>query len=257
MVQNLPSILDDCHPTTPWKKKTKEIMWRDNIIAPDLLVRKNSEQGSRVYLLPDGQQFLSVTSWLDSKLDKSALLAWRRRVGEREANRISAQSAEEGSRFHARVEQAFLRGKSDLEMPLLTDNVTSLYAQEMKLYSRKLSLAGTADLVCDWQNKPAILDYKRLSRRTIDNIYPAKIANNFLQLAIYGWMARELTRNIIVENLVVYYIDYKGNQMALIEDWQRTVEALLLPVLKTQEPLTEKNLKALLAGLNPQRVCRS
>ena len=50
--------------------------------------------GVRHYVMPDGVTKLkSVTSILSEKMDKTALLEWRKRVGEEEANKISTQAA--------------------------------------------------------------------------------------------------------------------------------------------------------------------
>jgi len=62
------------------------------------LERKTAPDGSRVYETPSGRAYPSVTT-VTGLLGKAAILAWRKRVGEEEANRISTQAANRGTRI--------------------------------------------------------------------------------------------------------------------------------------------------------------
>jgi hypothetical protein len=55
--------------------------------------------GVRHYQTPAGT-FKSVTTILGEKLDKSGLLAWKERVGEEEAARVSTQASRRGTAIH-------------------------------------------------------------------------------------------------------------------------------------------------------------
>ena len=48
--------------------------------------------GVRHYATPSGMKYKSVTTILGEKTDKTALMEWRKRVGEVEANKISTQA---------------------------------------------------------------------------------------------------------------------------------------------------------------------
>jgi len=51
------------------------------------LKRVTSQDGTRVYETPTGKKYPSVTT-VTGLLKKKAILEWRKRVGEEEANRI-------------------------------------------------------------------------------------------------------------------------------------------------------------------------
>ena len=58
----------------------------------------------RTYITPDGKSYPSITTVL-SILNEDIIKAWRQRVGEEEANRISGKAANRGTRVHSIVEK--------------------------------------------------------------------------------------------------------------------------------------------------------
>jgi genome maintenance exonuclease 1 len=65
--------------------------------------------GQRYYVLPDGVTKLkSVTTILGEKTDKTALLEWRKKVGDAEADRISNQATRRGTSIHTIAERYVL-----------------------------------------------------------------------------------------------------------------------------------------------------
>ena len=62
------------------------------------LTRKTTEEGRR-YFTPTGEAYPSVTTVL-SILSKAGIIAWRKRVGEDVANRISSQASRRGTAVH-------------------------------------------------------------------------------------------------------------------------------------------------------------
>ena len=60
------------------------------------LVAETTEKG-RVYKTPDGMSYPSITTML-GYFSKAAIMAWRKRVGAEEANRISRKAAGQGTR---------------------------------------------------------------------------------------------------------------------------------------------------------------
>ena len=57
----------------------------------------------RTYKTPDGNKYPSVTTVLGEE-GKAGILAWRKRVGEEEANRISFQASSRGTSVHTLAE---------------------------------------------------------------------------------------------------------------------------------------------------------
>lgn len=156
--------------------------------------------GKRHYCLPDGSKVPSVTTILDKtkpEEKKLALANWKKRVGEQQAQQITTEAANRGTRMHAYLEQYVLSG--DMK-PLPTNpyahpswfmaaeiilnglgNVDEFWGVEVPLYYSGL-YAGTTDCLGVWKGKPAIMDFKQTNK-------PKKrewIEDYFLQLCAYA-----------------------------------------------------------------------
>ena len=55
--------------------------------------------GKRYYITPTGEKYPSVTS-VTGLLNKEAIKKWRKKVGEKQANKISTQAARHGTSAH-------------------------------------------------------------------------------------------------------------------------------------------------------------
>lgn len=171
----------------------------------DKLVRVDSESG-RVYQTASGKSYPSVTSVL-GLLGKSEILAWRARVGEEEANRVSARAARRGTAIHSLCEDYLLNkevnpGPFDLDtfksiQPFL-NRINNVHCLETQLYSDYLQVAGTVDCIAEFDGKMSIIDFKTSKRvKTRDDIY-----GYFMQTAAYAVMFEERT-GIPVGRLVI------------------------------------------------------
>ena len=169
------------------------------------LIRVDSPSG-RVYQTPSGKTYPSVTSVL-GLLGKAEILAWRARVGEEEANKVSARAARRGTAIHSLCEDYLLNkevipGPFDLEtfksiVPYL-DKINNIHCLETKLYSDFLQVAGTVDCIAEYEGKLSIIDFKTSKRvKTRDDIH-----GYFMQTAAYAVMFEERT-GIPVGRLVV------------------------------------------------------
>ena len=67
-------------------------------------IKRKSVDGKRKYLTPDGNAVASVTTILDNTKDKTHLIAWRKRVGEKKAQEITTEAAGVGTRMHKYLE---------------------------------------------------------------------------------------------------------------------------------------------------------
>ena len=56
--------------------------------------------GKRRYLTPGGGKVASVTTILDATKDKTHLIAWKKRVGEKKAQEIVTEASGVGTRMH-------------------------------------------------------------------------------------------------------------------------------------------------------------
>lgn len=173
-----------------------------------LIKQINSETGRR-YSTPEGKHYPSVTTVLSVE-ENPHLVAWRKRVGEEQANKISKIATTKGSKVHEACED-YLQGKetvwglreSDARdafqafIPVL-DSVTTVHAMETRMWSDKLEVAGTVDLIAEIDGELTILDWKTASRYKRREDIP----DYFKQMASYSVMFYERT-GIAVPNMVV------------------------------------------------------
>jgi CRISPR/Cas system-associated exonuclease Cas4 (RecB family) len=179
-----------------------------------------TKKSGRKYVDPDGNAYPSVTTVL-GHLGKAAIQAWRARVGEAEANRVSRQASTRGTAVHSLLEDYVnnddsyltkefdnsakeLQHKQNIEtassvFDVLRENLTEVWGQELALFSKHLHMAGRVDCVGIWKGKPAIIDYKT-SRKTKRKEW---ITSYFLQTAAYAIMFEERTGQPITQLVIV------------------------------------------------------
>ena len=170
----------------------------ENILG-DIELNTINENGKRLYVTPDGDKYPSVTTVL-SDYKKDAIIQWRKRVGEKEANKISTKASRRGTKVHKLCED-YLNNESafqgytpdNVEMfksiqPTLNE-IEVVYAQERTLFSHHLKTAGRVDCVGKFRGKPHIIDFKTSNK-------PKKwewIDNYFMQGSAYSVMWEEMT----------------------------------------------------------------
>jgi len=169
------------------------------------LVRVDSPEG-RKYQTPSGKSYPSVTSVV-GLLGKEAIREWRARVGEEEANRVSARAARRGTTIHSLCENYLLNkevkpGLFDVETfdsikPLL-NRINNIHCLETQLFSDHLQVAGTVDCIAEFDGRVSVIDFKTSSRIKSREDIPGY----FMQTSAYAVMFEELTR-IPVDRLVV------------------------------------------------------
>jgi genome maintenance exonuclease 1 len=131
----------------------------------------DTTRSSRIYHSPGGD-FPSITTVLSKTRDNTWLHAWRKRVGEEKANEIAAASASRGTKVHKHMENHMDGKEVDLSeasesevqmfngLKLYESKITQVYGKAVALYSKSLKFAGRADLIGEWEDTPAIIDYK-------------------------------------------------------------------------------------------------
>ena len=153
--------------------------------------RTDTENG-RYYLTDSGQKLPSVTTILDKLTDKSFLVEWRNRIGDEEANKITAQSSASGTSLHKNLEN-YINGIDEIEGNAMSKmmfkmiktkglpKLTEAWGTEVELFYPEL-YAGTSDLIGVFDGEPAIIDFKNSRRAKKKD----QIENYFLQLAAYA-----------------------------------------------------------------------
>ena len=176
----------------------------------DKLVRVDSPNG-RIYQTPTGKSYPSVTSVLGI-LGKKEIMEWRARVGEEEANRVSARAARRGTAVHTLCENYLLNkevepGPFDLETfnsirPFL-DRINNIHCLETQLYSDYLQVAGTVDCIAEFDGKTSIIDFKTSKRiKTRDDIH-----GYFMQTSAYAVMFEERTGIPVGKLVIIMSVD--------------------------------------------------
>lgn len=137
------------------------------------LERVTTAEG-RKYVGDDNVPVPSVTTVLDKTSDKTALIAWRKRVGEAEANRVSKESAGLGTKVHDALEKHILgeevtfgnnmvsvmaKDMSELMIKEGFANVDEVWGTEIGLIAKGL-YAGTTDCIGVHNGEDAIIDFK-------------------------------------------------------------------------------------------------
>jgi len=170
----------------------------ENILG-DIELETINKNGKRLYVTPDGESYPSVTTVL-SDYKKQGIIDWRKRVGEKEANKISTKASRRGTKVHKLCED-YLNNEStfkdytpdNVEMfksiqPTLNE-IEVVYAQERTLFSHHLKTAGRVDCVGKFRGKTHIIDFKTSNK-------PKKwewIDNYFMQGSAYSVMWEEMT----------------------------------------------------------------
>jgi genome maintenance exonuclease 1 len=173
--------------------------------------------GQRFYSLPCGTLLKSVTTVLSEKMDKTALLEWKAKVGEAEATRISVQAARRGTAVHNIAERYILNEESYYgknEMPIniesfkpikrvLDDCVDNILGVELPLSSKALGVAGRTDLVAEYNGKTSIIDFKTSKR-----LKKAEwIESYFLQSTIYSMMFERMYSIAVPQIVIIITVD--------------------------------------------------
>ena len=198
------------------------------------LVAKTTESG-RKYFTPTGNAWPSVTTVL-SAYNKKAIMEWRKRVGEEEANRISGKASRRGTKMHSLCEDYILGKLNGIHLqklmpfdkmmfsqlrPFLDTHVDNIYCLEQALYSDKLKLAGRVDLIAEWDGELAVIDFKSSTKEKKEEY----IANYFMQCSAYAEMFEEIT-NREINKIVVAIATEEQNAQIFVKDKSNYLQQL-------------------------------
>ena len=156
--------------------------------------RQINEDGGRIYDVA-GYRLPSVTSILSRTKDQGFLKDWRKKIGDKEADRIMNLSSVRGTAMHKYLEshiqeigyedltdtgrQAKSMAEKVIEIGLAP--VDEYYGSEVTMYYPGL-YAGQTDLVCMHNGEDTIVDFKQANR-------PKRkewIEDYYLQIAAYA-----------------------------------------------------------------------
>lgn len=185
----------------------------------------------RLYETPEGKRYPSVTTVLGKMSDKTGLEAWRKRIGEEEAVRISMRAATRGTAVHDMCENYVLGANINMDMPnnnlifhqirkVLDERVDHIRATECTLFSNHLRIAGTCDLVAKFDGKLSIIDYKTSARMKRKEW----IENYFLQTSLYSYMLWEMTGIEAKDIVVIIGVDDEPQAQIFVDKPKNYIE---------------------------------
>jgi len=195
-------------------------------------LRTENIEGKRHYVTPDGNKYISITTLL-SNLSKAGIQKWRERVGAEEANRISTKASRQGTGVHSicesyiKNEDGFLDGRMPNEVEMfqsiesLLDCIDDVHCVEGALYSDELKLAGRTDLIAEFDNQLAVIDYK-----TSRKIKTWEMCHSYFMQGAFYAMAYEERTGIPINNIVIIMAVENEKPLLFRETKDRWIEPL-------------------------------
>jgi genome maintenance exonuclease 1 len=206
------------------------------LVTLDFNLKSVTTENGRTYETPTGECYPSITTVL-SAYNKKAIMEWRKRVGEEEANKISAKASGRGTKLHDACEKYLLNEMSDMKIKMMMpdvkdfffqlkkhidENVGLVYGIEQPLYSHLLGVAGRCDCIAEWDGEIAIIDYKTASKLKEED----HIQNYFMQCTAYAQMFGEIT-GMEVNRIVVAIANDEGQPQIFVRNKKDYLEPLL------------------------------
>ena len=154
----------------------------------------------------------SITTILGKTSNNTWLQAWRARVGEDEAARVSKVATDRGTLVHEYMERFWNKEdimsdltKENLDVikmvnslvKVTQENLQEVYAQEVAVWSKTLGCAGRVDKFCSWKKIRSCLDYKTAKKLKTDT------RDYKLQIAFYIEAHNELLPSLAMYNGVI------------------------------------------------------
>ena len=187
-----------------------------------------NKNGKRHYATPSGELYPSITTVL-GELNKAAISAWRKRVGETEANKISGKASRRGTRLHS-VCESYIQNKEEYlngETPHIVElfktiepffeRVDNVQGVELALYSDHFGIAGRTDCIAEFDGTLSIIDYK-----TSNKIKKKEWCEKFFaQGAFYGVAYEELTSIPVPQVVIIIAVENEQPQLFVEkrDDW--------------------------------------
>lgn len=190
--------------------------------------------GVRYYKVGDSdelQKFVSITSVI-SHFNKEKFAAWRERVGNEEADKITRKATSRGTDAHTLIEHHL----KNLDLPTVQpisehlfkiakpalNRINNIYALEGSLYSQYLGVAGTVDCIAEFDGELSIIDFK-----TSKQPKPREwIDGYFVQCCAYACMLHELT-GLSVKKFVIIMTCENG-EVEVYEEYDKAKYIRLL-----------------------------
>ena len=211
-------------------------------------IKATTTDGVRLYETPEGNKYPSITTILSVR-NKSGLMEWRKRVGEKTANYIAGKAAARGTKVHHMCEDYLNNKNIDhhqkdfLPWCLFTQlqksltKLDNIHAQEAGLYSDKYKVAGRVDCIAEYNGVLSIIDFKTSTKERNDDWNE----NYYIQCSAYAEMYEErtgteieqivilcVTEDGVVQEFVKEKYDYLDSLVETAEEWRNKNETPII-----------------------------
>ena len=187
-------------------------------------IKTTTIDGKRYYITPEGNKYPSITTVLSDR-GKEGILAWRKKVGEDVANRITKAATNRGTKVHTicedylnnedvtKYKKDFLPYAMFIELKNgLMREINNIRAQECGLYSDKYKVAGRVDCIAEYDGVLSIVDFKTSNRRRNDKYNE----NYYIQASAYAEMFEERTGDK-VEQIAIFVVTETGEVQKFVK----------------------------------------
>jgi len=189
-----------------------------NIDQPE--VEPISKDGVRYYPIPGADKYYPSVTSITSFKNAAFFAGWRKKIGEDEANRITARATQRGTTFHSITEDYF---KGELNLNSYLENnplpvrmfqsakdtlnrINKINCLETFLYSHYLGLAGRVDCIGEFDGELAVIDFKTSTKLKQESY----IEHYFVQETAYAAMFLERS-GIEVKKIVTLIATEEGS----------------------------------------------
>ena len=208
-----------------------------NFDIDDFTLKTKNIDGKRWYVTENGGKYPSITTVI-SYFSMKAIMEWRKRVGDEEANRISGKASRRGTIVHTMCEDyinndpfSYKVMPSDLETfnlikPVLDSRLGKIYSQELAMYSDHLGIAGRCDCIAEFDGKLSIIDFKT-SKRTLSAFGGDKLEKYFRQCSGYAVMFEERTKIPVSQVVVIAAVDNEPQAEVYVSKRDNHIDGLI------------------------------
>ena len=177
--------------------------------------------GTRFYPIPGADKYYPSVTSITSFKNAQFFQKWRSRIGETEANRITARATQRGTAFHALSEDYF-KGDLDIDKYLANNplsvrmfqsakstlnRIDNIHCLETFLYSHYLGLAGRVDCIAEFDGELAVIDFKTSTKEKkedwIEHYFVQETAYAAMFLERSGLEVKKIVTLIATENSTI------------------------------------------------------
>ena len=186
----------------------------------------------------EGYELDRITHVLKEAQDEKSLDDWRKRIGLEKADLISKNAMARGSAVHE-IAEAYLNNNCTCQydnkvlpfgmferMKPALDRISKIAGIEIPLVSELYGIAGTADIIAEFDNELCIIDLKTSIKKKEEK-YQKKY---YLQELFYAWAFEEMTK-IPIKTLVTIIVSEEGDLQVIKQDcetWESELKRLIV-----------------------------